>query len=277
MAAASTKEKFVSAGFDDAVAVVAGGARGIGRACALRLADLGARVAVLDRNLDGAAEFGEQLGAATVEDELRARAGDGLALQVDLSDPDSTQRAISTVVERWSRLDHLVIPAGGAITPYARSLASETLDEDLTTLVDANMRTVVNCCRASVPRMAAGGGGSIVTISSGAALIAMPDGHLAAYGMVKAAVAHYTRYLAAEVGALGIRVNSVAPGVIQTARIIAQSVSTGFADDDRVSAVPLRRLGLPDDIADAVEFLFSPKSSWITGQVLAVDGGATIV
>jgi 3-oxoacyl-[acyl-carrier protein] reductase len=267
----------VSAGFDDVVAVVAGGARGIGRACALRLADLGARVAVLDRDLDGAAEFGEQLGAATVEDELRQRGTDGLAIQADLSDASATEAAIGAVLERWARLDALVIPAGGAITPYVRSRASETLDEDLSTLVDANMRTVVNCCRAAVPRMARGGGGAIVTVSSGAGLItATPDGHLAAYGMVKAAVAHYTRYLAAEVGPLGIRVNSVAPGVIQTARIVAQSASTSLVSDDRAAAVPLRRLGLPDDIADAVEFLVSAKSSWITGQILAVDGGATM-
>jgi NAD(P)-dependent dehydrogenase (short-subunit alcohol dehydrogenase family) len=267
----------VNEDFHDTVAIVAGGARGIGRACALRLAGLGTRVAVLDRDLAGAAEFGEQLGAATVEDELRERAGDGLALQVDLSRPEATEEAIGAVVERWSRLDFLVIPAGGAITPYARSRASESPDEDLSTLVDANMRTVLNCCRAAVPRMSGGGGGSIVTVSSGSGLVTMPEGYLAAYGMVKAAVAHYTRYLAAEVGPLGIRVNSIAPGIIQTARLIAQSTATNLVSEDRAATIPLRRMGVPDDIADAVEFLISSKSSWITGQVLAVDGGSTMV
>jgi len=146
---------------DGSVAIVAGGARGIGRASALRLADLGARVAVLDLDLDAAAEYGEELTAASVEDELRDRAGEGMA-----------------------------IPVGGAITPYPRSLASITSDDDFSTLVDVNMRTVVNCCRSGVPYMREGGGGAIVTVASGAALAVDPGGFLAAYAMTKAAVLH---------------------------------------------------------------------------------------
>lgn len=259
------------------VAIVAGGARGIGRSCALRLADLGARVAVFDRNLDGAKEFGEVLSSESILDELRDRTGDGYAHEVDLSDPPATDRAMDAVLSKWGRLDAMVIPAGGAITPYLDSRASITSDADLSTLIDANMRTVVNCCRAAVPAMKKTGGGAIVTISSGAGLVAMAaDGHLAAYGMVKAAVAHYTRYLAQEVGPDGIRVNSIAPGVIKTARLIAQSAVTGLVSDEAAQHVPLRRLGEPADIADAVEFLVTSSSSWITGQILAVDGGATM-
>jgi NAD(P)-dependent dehydrogenase (short-subunit alcohol dehydrogenase family) len=258
------------------VAIVAGGARGIGRASALRLAELGARVAVLDRDLDGAAEYGEKLTAPSVQDELRDRAGDGLAIQVDLADSGRTQQAVDDVADRWGRLDSLVIPAGGAITPYPRSAASATPDEDLRALVDANMRTVVNCCRAAVPHLRDSGGGAIVTVASSAALAIAQGGFLAGYAMTKAAVVQYSRYLAAEVGRSGIRVNCIAPGVIRTARVIAQSAVSGLVSDEAATAIPLGRQGEPSDIADAVQYLVSPLSAYVTGQVLAVDGGSTL-
>jgi NAD(P)-dependent dehydrogenase (short-subunit alcohol dehydrogenase family) len=258
-----------------AVAVVAGGARGIGRASALRLAELGATVAVVDVNLDAAAEYGEQLTAASVQDELRDRAGSGMAVQADLTDPDAATRAIQNVVDQHQRLDIVVIVAGGAVTPYQRSAASVTSDEDFTTIVDVNMRTVVNCCRAAVPPMRDSGGGAIVTTASQSALWVSPDGFLAAYGMAKAAVVQYTRYLAAEVGPWGIRVNCIAPGVIRTSRLTTQQ-SAVFTNDDATKTIPLRRLGEPSDIADTVQYLTTPLSAYVTGQVLAVDGGTTM-
>jgi NAD(P)-dependent dehydrogenase (short-subunit alcohol dehydrogenase family) len=260
---------------DGSVAVVAGGARGIGRASALRLAELGATVAVLDVNLDAAAEYGEPLTAASVQDELRDRAGDGMGIQADLTDPDAAARAIQNVIDRQQRLDILVIPAGGALTPFPRSAASIMSDEDFTTIVDVNMRTVVNCCRAAVPPMRDSGGGAIVTMASQAALSVTPDGFLAAYGMAKAAVLQYTRYLAAEVGPWGIRVNCIAPGVIRTSRLIAQSAAL-VNDEDATKTIPLRRQGEPSDVADAIQYLTTPLSAYITGQVLAVDGGSTM-
>jgi 3-oxoacyl-[acyl-carrier protein] reductase len=260
---------------DGSVAVVAGGARGIGRACALRLADLGATVAVVDLKLDAAAEYGEQLTAASIEEELTERAGTGLGIQADLTDPEATNLAIEQVLDRFGRLDILVVTAGGAITPAERSAASITPDADLTTIVDVNMRTVVNCCRAAVPPMRASDGGAIVTMASQSALWVTPDGSLAAYGMSKAAVVQYSRYLAAEVGPWGIRVNSVAPGVIRTARLLRQRAAV-VGSDAAANAIPLRRLGEPSDVADAVQYLTTPLSAYVTGQVLAVDGGSTM-
>jgi len=140
---------------------------------------------------------------------------------------------------------------------------------------DVNMRTVVNCCRAVVPPMRDSGGGAIVTMASQSALWVTPDGSLAAYGMAKAAVVQYTRYLAAEVGPWGIRVNCVAPGVIRTARLVAQQAAV-LNNDDSAKAIPLRRLGEPSDVADAVQYLTTPLSAYVTGQVLAVDGGSTM-
>jgi 3-oxoacyl-[acyl-carrier protein] reductase len=261
---------------DGSVAIVAGGARGIGRASALRIAELGARVAVLDVNLDAAAEYDEALTAASVAEELRDRAADGIAIQADLTLPYEAQRAIQTVADRWGRLDALVIPVGGAITPYPRSAASATTDADFSVLVDVNMRSVVNCCRVTVPHMRDGGGGTIVTVASGAALAVDSGGFLAAYAMTKAAVLQYTRYLAAEVGHWGIRVNCIAPGVIRTARVVAQSAVSGIVNDDAAKSIPLGRQGEPSDIADAVQYFVTPLSAYITGQVLAVDGGSTM-
>jgi NAD(P)-dependent dehydrogenase (short-subunit alcohol dehydrogenase family) len=258
-----------------AVAVVSGGARGIGRASALRLAELGAAVAVIDLKLDAAADYGEQLTAASVEDELTDRAGAGLGIQADLTDPEATDQAIQQVVARFGRLDILVATAGGAITPAERSAASVTPDADLTTIVNVNMRTLVNCCRAAVPHMRASGGGSIVTMASQSALWVTPDGSLAAYGMSKAAVVQYTRYLAAETGPWGIRVNSIAPGVIRTSRLVSQQAAV-VGSDAAAKAIPLRRLGEPSDVADAVQYLTTPLSGYVTGQVLAVDGGSTM-
>jgi 3-oxoacyl-[acyl-carrier protein] reductase len=203
------------------VAIVAGGEGGIGRASTVRLAELGARVAVLDRDLDGAAEYGEKLTAPSVRDELRDRADDGLAIQVDQADSGRTQQAIDDVADRWGRLDSLVIPAGGAITPYPRSAASATSDEDFQALVDTNMRTVVNCrtSHAEVRRRGDRDHGEQ------RALVVSSGGFLAGYAMTKAAVVQHSRYLAAEVGRSGMRVNCIAAGVIRTARVVAQSAA----------------------------------------------------
>src|SRR5690606_9474361 len=234
------------------------------------------RVAVLDVDLDSAAVYGEKLTAETVADELVDRAGDGMALQVDLTDPSATEDAISAVVARWSRLDALVLTVGGAVTPYDRSGAGVTADVDLDVLVDVNLRTVVNACRSAVPHLRDSGGGSIVTTGSSAGLTTSPDGNLAGYGATKAAVQHYTRYLATEVGPWGIRVNCIAPGVIRTSRVVAQSAATGLVDDAAAAGIPLRRQGEPEDIADVVEFLTGPLSSYVTGQTISVSGGAVM-
>jgi NAD(P)-dependent dehydrogenase (short-subunit alcohol dehydrogenase family) len=124
-----------------------------------------------------------------------------------------------------------------------------------------------------VPHLRTAGGGAIVTIASSAALGAGPGGFLAAYGAAKAAVLQYTRYLAAEVGQDGIRVNCVAPGVIRTARVLASTADTGFVQDGKDAGIPLGRQGEPEDIADAVQYLATPLSAYVTGQVIPVNGG----
>ncbi|MGI5129773.1 SDR family NAD(P)-dependent oxidoreductase [Pseudonocardia sp. CA-107938] len=151
------------------------------------------------------------------------------------------------------------------MTPYTRSRASEVTEADLTCLVDTNIRTVDATCRAAVPALGSSRGGSIVTIGSAAGLTTTPTGHLGRYGATKAAVHQYTRYLANEVGQWGIRVNCVAPGVIETARTVAQSADSGLAAREQAAVIPLRRLVRPEDIARAVQVLCGPLSSYLTG------------
>ncbi|HEY0184053.1 MAG TPA: SDR family NAD(P)-dependent oxidoreductase [Rhodopila sp.] len=257
-------------------AVVTGAARGLGRAYALRLARLGADVAVVDINLEAAAEFNEALSAATVPDEIRAIGRRSVGLQGDLGQRAVAQRVIGDALAAFGRIDVLVNNAGGAITPVERSTASVFPDADLKAIVDANMMTTIHCCQAVAPIMKAQGGGVIVNISTMAAAMVIGRGLLAHYGMAKAAVAQYTRYLAAELGPDGIRANCISPGPIQTSRVVAQAAARGMVRPDDARRIPLRRLGTTEDCANALEFLATDLSSYVTGQCISVCGGSLL-
>jgi NAD(P)-dependent dehydrogenase (short-subunit alcohol dehydrogenase family) len=251
-------------------AVVTGAARGIGRTCAVRLAELGADVAVLDIDLRSGEHYaGEPSGMAT--DEIAGLGRRALGVQADLADEDAARGAIESVVDAWGRLDILVNVAGGAITPYARSKPSLTPTADVRLLLDINLMSTIHCCQAAIPALRAAGGGVIVNTASTAAFSVFPDGSNAAYATAKAAVVHYSRHLAAELGPDGIRVNMVAPGITLTGRVVAESTDTGYSS--RAAEVPMRRLGTPDDCANVVEFLVTDLSSFVTGRCIPADGG----
>ena len=253
------------------MAVVTGAGRGIGRACAVRLARAGADVGVLDIDLRSGARYaGEPDGLTTEEIERIGRRVHGVA--VDLTDEAAAHAAIESVAAELGGVDLLVNVAGGAITPYARSKPSLTTAEDFRTLIDVNLMATIYCCQAVMPRLRERGAGAIVNTSSTAAFTVFPDGSNSGYAMTKAAVAHWTRHLAAELGPDGIRVNMVAPGITLTGRVVQESAQTGHADR-AVAEVPLRRLGRPDDVAGVVEFLVGPASGFVTGRCLPVDGG----
>jgi NAD(P)-dependent dehydrogenase (short-subunit alcohol dehydrogenase family) len=253
------------------VAVVTGAGRGIGRACATRLALAGADIGVLDIDLRSGASYEGEPDEPTA-DELTRLGRHVHPVAVDLTDEAATHAAIDSIAEALGGIDMLVNVAGGAITPYARSKPSLTPAEDFRTLIDVNLMSTIYCCQAALPHLRARGGGAIVNTSSTAAFTVFPDGSNSAYAMTKAAVAHWTRHLAAEVGPESIRVNMVAPGITLTGRVIAESAQTGHADR-ALSEVPLRRLGQPDDLARAVEFLLGDDAGFITGRCLPVDGG----
>jgi NAD(P)-dependent dehydrogenase (short-subunit alcohol dehydrogenase family) len=258
------------------VALVTGGARGLGRAYALRLARLGADVAVVDVDLAGAARYGERLEADSVQAEIEQLGRRGLGVQADLARHDDATAAVQRVVDHFGRLDVLVNNAGGAITPAERSRASETPEADTRLLFDVNYMSTQFCCQAAVPAMKRQGGGVIVNISSQSGITTYKQGLIAAYAASKAAVATYTRYLAADLGPHGIRVNAISPGVMMTARVAQAAAQRGIGTDDELQLIPLRRFGRVEDCAGVLEFLVTDLSQYVTGQIVSVCGGAVL-
>lgn len=241
---------------DGQVALVAGAGRGIGAASARALAEAGADVVVLARNA-------EQV--ESVAEELRGLGRRALAVPTDANDPEAVERALATTMAEFGRLDVVVNVVGGAMPrPFLA-----TRDQDLRESFEHNVVSGLRLVRGAVPHLLASGGGSIVMISSAI-------GHnvgrgYVAYGAAKASLDHAVRLMAADLNPR-IRVNAVAPGAILTEALefVASDPALKQAIED---ATPLRRLGLPDDIAAAVLYLASPAASYVTGQVLAVDGG----
>jgi NAD(P)-dependent dehydrogenase (short-subunit alcohol dehydrogenase family) len=259
------------------VAIVTGAARGIGRAYAHRLARLGADVVIADVNLQSAAEFDEELAAPTVADEIRALGRRSLAVQGDLTQRAAARELVERTLAEFGRIDILVNNAGGAFTPVERSTASLVPDEDTALMFGVNYLSTLYCCQEALPAMRAQQSGVIVNIGTMAALDASKaGGRLAPYAIAKTAVIQYTRYLAAEVGRDGIRVNCLAPGGMLTARIRKQSEGRGMHTEKEMRRIPLQRFGDVEDCANVLEFLVTPLSGYVTGQVISVCGGAVL-
>jgi NAD(P)-dependent dehydrogenase (short-subunit alcohol dehydrogenase family) len=236
-------------------ALVTGAARGIGLGVAKKFLAEGWRVALLDIE-------GELLrsAVAALED-----ADNALALHCDVSDAAAVASAVAETERRFGRLDALVNNAGVAV--FAPLL--ETSDHDWNRVLAVNLTGPFLCTKAVAPLMREHGGGAIVNITSISGLRA--SALRTAYGTSKAALAHLTKQFAVELAALGIRVNAVAPGPVETA--MAREVHTPEIRADYHDAIPLNRYGLEEELAEAVFFLCSERASYITGQVLAVDGG----
>ena len=237
------------------VALVTGAARGIGLAIAKRFLAEGWRVALLDIE-------GELLWKSV---EGLAAAGNTLGLHCDVSDASEVASAVAEIERRFGRLDAVVNNAGVAVfTPLL-----ETSDDDWNRVLAVNLTGPFLCTKAAVPLMREHGGGAIVNITSISALRASTL--RTAYGTSKAGLAHLTKQFAVELATLGIRVNAVAPGPVDTA--MAKAVHTPAIRADYHDMIPLNRYGLETELADAVFFLCSDRATYITGQMLAVDGG----
>jgi NAD(P)-dependent dehydrogenase (short-subunit alcohol dehydrogenase family) len=241
--------------FDGAAALVTGGAHGIGRACSARLADEGARVAVLD--LDDVA-------ADEVVSRLAQQGGrPHLAVHMDVTDRASVDEAVGRAASELGQVDTLVNVAGGDV---AHGTFEDTDDDVWTRVLELNLLGVVRCCRSAIPHLRRSTRSpAIVTVSSVNAFTALGS---EAYSAAKAALTSLTGNLAASL-APDVRVNAVAPGTVRTRVWDAQ---VGGAD--RLEQLyPLGRVGEPEDIAAAIAFLASSDAAWITGQTLPVDGG----
>ena len=243
--------------FSNTIAIVTGSGSGLGQSLARRFAEAGANVVVHYRS---SAE-----GARAVVKHIAGLGGQAIAVQGDLTREDDAARLVRQTVEAFGRVDVLINNAG----LYPRASVLEMTLAQWDKGVDANLRSVFLCTQAAARQMIAqGGGGAIVNITSIEAENPAPDhSH---YDAAKGGVLMYTRASAYELAAHGIRVNAVAPGLIWREGI-EQAWPEGVARWQKTA--PLRRLGLPEDVADACLFLASPASRWITGASLTVDGG----
>ncbi len=267
------------------VAIITGGARGLGRGYALHLAGLGADIAIIDRNLRAAEVYEferELLQADTVTEECEALGVRALGLEVDLVDREATEAAIATVVEEFGRVDIVVCNAGGGTVTFADEIEdgasdskndaidinttgtpADTPQEMLTRVLNLNLMTCMYTCMSVAPYMKEQKYGKIVTVSSTAGLDAGGGYH--PYGTAKAAIIHYTRALAQELGPFNITVNAIAPGIIRTGRLGDRAHLSKY--------IALRREGTIEDCARVVEFLVTDLSDYVTGRTIPIDGG----
>jgi 3-oxoacyl-[acyl-carrier protein] reductase len=237
-------------------AIVTGGGRDIGRACAIRLAQEGANVAI-NYHSSGA-------GADSAVQEIESSGGSAFSLQGDMTDPEAVATLVKNTVDRYSKIDILVHVTGGLV---ARKPLPELTVEHWQTVMDLNATSLLHLVRAALPHMSAGG--SIIPLASQAARDGGGPGAVA-YGAAKGAVLTMTRGMAKELGP-DIRVNAICPGMIDT------DFHNIFTKDEVranvAKATPLKREGESEEIANLVSFLASDESSFMTGTNLDINGG----
>jgi 3-oxoacyl-[acyl-carrier protein] reductase len=247
-------------------AIITGGGSGIGRATAKRFASEGARVGILDRNGPGARDTAK---------EIRAAGHDACDWEVDLADGGRTEETVAQAAAHFGRLDVLV---NNAATYVPLSFDDLTLQE-WRRVIDTNLTAYFLCARVAAREMRKQGGGSIVNIGSVHRVISEPNS--GAYAAAKGGVAQLTRNLAIEFAPFNIAVNSISPGFVRTPMSVVNGVDETTTEHFlnyyvNSGRIPLRRAGLPEEVAAAALFLASRECGYLTGADLIVDGGLTI-
>ena len=240
---------------ENKIAIVTGGAGGIGSAIVQRLAREGAKIAVAD--IDG------QAAQARAADVIKTN-GEALAMVADVTNKQSVEQMVKATNDRWGHIDILVNVAGGA----DRKPVVEMTAQDWDHIVDMNLKSVFLCSQAVLPTMLKQKYGKIVNISSIYGFTG--NATRSSYAAAKAGVATFTKSLALEVVHDGINVNAVAPGRITTPRVRSHYSDQAWAE--AVAQIPMGRTGTPDEIASAVLFLVTDENNYITGQTIHVNG-----
>lgn len=254
----STARKIVK--FNNQTVIITGAGSGIGRAAALRFAELGANVAVADNNESAAAAVAEEAGQSAI------------SVVVDVSDSGAVRRMVSKVVEAFGSLDVLCNNAGFGYPGNVVDIEESNWDR----LMAVNLKGVYLCSKYAIPELAKTGDGRIVNTSSYTATVGIRD--RAAYVASKGGVSALTRAMALDHVDQGIRVNAVAPGTVNSPyfdKMINESSDPRALLDELNSRAPMRRMGKSDEIAEAIVWLAAKESSFVTGSVLTIDGGTS--
>ncbi|MHA4778833.1 SDR family NAD(P)-dependent oxidoreductase [Streptomyces sp. MSC1_001] len=247
-------------------ALVTGAARGIGRAIALELARTGHDVAVVDVDFEGFRAYDDDQ-TQTVMTELEAAGSRFLSAQASTTDATAMEEVVARVTEEWGGLHALVCNAGGGSGPLDGNRGSAVDLEQLDEVMRRNLYGTITTVQAALPAMLGADRPAVVTMGSVTGVQPNDTGTYTHYGVSKAAVMHYTRYLAADLAAQGVRANCVAPGPIATGRLRMRAREIGERDAGRAEEL-MARVGTEADVARAVRYLATPESQFMSGHIL---------